>query len=252
VASSYRFALRPRWLVLHAVAIGTMVLFVALGFWQLRRLDERNELDRRITERMAEPPAPLDDLLAASDPAAIELRRTVASGTYMAEDEIVLRSQSLDGLSGHHVLMPLLTDDGYAVIVDRGWVPIDDDTPPVAGAEAPSGDVRVDGIVQLTQVRGRFGPVDPATGDLTQIARIDLARIGSQLSYPLAAVWIQLTGQEPAQTGELPVVVPEPEPGGGAPHLSYAVQWFTFALIGAIGYPLVLARIGRGHGSVGG
>jgi surfeit locus 1 family protein len=42
----------------------------------------------------------------------------------------------------------------------------------------------------------------------------------------------------------LPVVLPEPELDEG-PHLSYAVQWFVFATIAAVGYPLVLRRLSR-------
>ena len=39
--SSYRFALRPRWLLSHLLIVVLVVVMISLGFWQLRRLDER-------------------------------------------------------------------------------------------------------------------------------------------------------------------------------------------------------------------
>jgi cytochrome oxidase assembly protein ShyY1 len=51
---------------------------------------------------------------------------------------------------------------------------------------------------------------------------------------------MQLEEQSPAQAGDLPVVVPRPELDEG-PHLSYAVQWFTFGTIALVGF-VVLAR----------
>ena len=43
-------------------------------------------------------------------------------------------------------------------------------------------------------------------------------------------------------------VVPPPDLDEG-PHLSYAVQWFLFAAVVAVGYPLLLRRRARQAGS---
>ena len=64
--------------------------------------------------------------------------------------------------------------------------------------------------------------------------------IGQQLPYDLLPWYLALQEQTPAQSGELPAVVPAPTLDEG-PHLSYALQWFAFASIAAIGY-LILAR----------
>ncbi len=55
-------------------------------------------------------------------------------------------------------------------------------------------------------------------------------------------MWLQLERQDPPPAEDaLPIVLPEPDRDEG-PHLSYAVQWFLFAAIGAVGWPLVLRR----------
>jgi surfeit locus 1 family protein len=241
-SGSYRFAVTPLWLVFHIAAIAGIVAFVSLGFWQLRRLDERNVLDERIAERMAAPADDLSALLASGGPDAIELRNAIARGRYEIADEVVLQSQSLDGVSGHHVLTPLSMDDGSAVIVDRGWVPIDLDVPPVAGAEPPDAPVAVEGVVRVTQTREGLGPIDPPTGRLERVSRVDVERIQAQVDYPLVPVWLQLTSQDPGQRSPLPRPIPPATPGGGPPHLAYAVQWFVFAGVALVGYPLVLRR----------
>jgi surfeit locus 1 family protein len=44
-----------------------------------------------------------------------------------------------------------------------------------------------------------------------------------------------LSRQSPPQNGQLPVVV-KPEPLSEGPHKSYAIQWFSFIVIGLVGY----------------
>ena len=52
--------------------------------------------------------------------------------------------------------------------------------------------------------------------------------------------YLRLDRQVPTG-GELPLPAPLPEPTDG-PHLSYAIQWFAFATIAAIGYVVLLRR----------
>ncbi len=55
---------RPRWLAFHLLVVGAIVLMVNLGFWQLRRLDERQAFNDRVASRIDLPPVPLDDVLS--------------------------------------------------------------------------------------------------------------------------------------------------------------------------------------------
>ena len=242
-APSYRFARRPWWIAGHIVAVAAIVVFVLLGFWQLRRHDERGEFNERLESRLEAPTQSLEDLVAqyGEDGDVLDLRRVEVTGTYALADEVILRNRTQSGRSGHDVLTPLETGDGRAVIVNRGWVPIDVEGPPVVGAEPPTGEVVVYGIVRATQLRGSFGPVDPATGRLDRISRIDVARLEQQTPQDLYPFSVQLDKQNPAQTPNFPIPQPVPSSESG-PHLSYAIQWFVFALVVAIGYPILLRR----------
>ncbi|HEY5727286.1 MAG TPA: SURF1 family protein [Acidimicrobiia bacterium] len=229
------------------MALTAIVGFVMLGAWQLRRHDERRALDERITDRVASAAVPVDQLIAeyGEDGDALDLRPAIASGTYLLDEEVILQARTLNGRSGNEVLTPLDLGDGTGLIIDRGWVPLDVSGPPVAGAEPPRAEVTVTGYLRPTLVRGRFGPVDPPTGDLDRISRVDLDRLQRQLDLDLLGVHLVLAGQDPPQVGELPLPLPAPEPGGGPPHLSYAFQWFAFAGVVAVGYPILLRRTAR-------
>lgn len=236
----YRFALRPRWVLSHLLVVVLVAVFVSLGLWQLRRLDERREENHVITSRGGLPPAELVDLAEADDPTEVgtdlAFRTVTVTGTYLS-DSILVRSRSLDGRPGFWVLTPLDLGAGEGVVVNRGWVPFRERTDGSDVAfETPAGRVSVSGLAQANVAGAK-----PAGEDLTTVAHIDLDWMDRNASLDLYPVYVQLEAQDPAPE-ELPVPLDPPELGEG-PHLGYAVQWFIFAVIAACGYPLILRRV---------
>lgn len=243
-----RSLLTPRWLLSHVLVAVLVVVMVNLGAWQLRRLDERRDENALVEVRRSQPVAPLEDLVDPATPfgGAEEAseRRVVATGTYVLDEQVLVRSRTYQEQPGSWVLTPLVLDDGAAVAVIRGWVPIGDDgpeAPPPPSSAPPEGRVTVTGVLQPTQERGRFGPTDPAGGRLATLSRVDLARFQQQVAADLYPVALQLESSDPPQ-GELPVPVPAPDTGDEGPHLGYAVQWFVFSAIAAGGYVVILRR----------
>jgi surfeit locus 1 family protein len=239
----YSFMGRPKWVAGHFIVIVAVAVFVFMGFWQIRRLHDRQDFNTLLISRTSEEARPLDDVLADFGPSqdGLELRSVLASGTYERGEEVILLARSYNGLSGHHVLTPLYLAGDRAVIVDRGWVPIDMDDPGMEEFAPPVGTVQVRGVLRKTEVRGSFGPVDAADGILTTAARVDLARLDKQVEGDLARVYIQLQDQNPDEGTDFPLVVALPEPSEG-PHRGYAVQWFLFAGVTVVGYPILLRR----------
>ncbi len=236
----YRFTKRPAWLIGHVIVLVAIVSFVNLGLWQLRRHDERTALDDRVAERIVDIPVDLQSArsLATDD---LELRQVAVEGSWDAAREVVLLARTLNGRSGHNVLTPLVVSDGSAVVVNRGWIPIDFEGPPVVGATPPTGDISIVVVARQTEVRRGLGPTDSPDGALDTVSRVDLDRLAAQFPYPLESFYLQLVS--PAPEG-FPLVLPLPEPGG-PPHLAYAVQWFAFAGVVAVGYPLLLRSTAR-------
>lgn len=249
---SWSFALRPKWLVRHVAVVVLVVVMVLLGFWQLRRLDEKRDYAALVEARQAEPVAdvlavvPAGDAVDAAGVDAVLYRTVTATGVYEDDDTVVVENRTYNGASGAWVLTPLRFDDGSAVLVNRGFIGYDRDGAIVPPA-APEGRVSVEGLVFPSQERGRFGPTDAPEGDLEVLARVDLARFAAQVDYDVLPAYIQLIESSPPEDevpAETPALVPlgAPEPGEG-PHLAYAVQWFIFSTIAAVGYVLLLRRV---------
>ena len=238
----YRFLLRPVWLLFHVVVVGAIVAMVMLGLWQLDRLDQRQDFNRLVIERSEQTPVPVDDVVAdlaagRTTPDEVEWIPVVATGTFLP-GQIVEYNQSQGGRAGENTLAALALDAGGVVIVNRGFLPLGFETTP-----APEGEVRITGLLRTSDVRRRGGLTDASAADgvITEVRRIDLDVLATRYPGEVAPVYLQLVRSEPpvGATDPEPIVRPELDSG---PHLSYAIQWFVFALCVAIGWVLAVRR----------
>jgi surfeit locus 1 family protein len=214
--------------------------FVRLGFWQLARLDQRKTMNQVIEANLQAPAETLDEAVAMGED--IEYRHVTVVGSYVPEDEVLLRNRSYEGQNGFHALTPLDLGSGSTILVDRGWVPLTLDQPPVL--PPPQGQVEVTGVLRLSKAPSGVGPKDPASGRLQLVFWPDMDRLASQMPGTLEPVYLELRSQTPTGVGEQPVPAPDPVLTDG-PHLSYALQWFSFALIAIVGYVLLLRKQSR-------
>jgi cytochrome oxidase assembly protein ShyY1 len=233
--------------VAHLVVVILVVVFVSLGFWQLRRLEERQLTNAVGESRSQAAPVDIEVLLGAAgnDADSLEYRLATATGLFQPEHEVLIRSQVYQGAAGFHVITPLLSEEGSAVLVDRGWVPLGMDEVPVVEAAPPEGEVTVAGWVRPTQQRQALGPADPEDGRLVAMNRVDINRIQDQVPFDLAPVYLSLLGDQ--ETGQ-PILAAAPTFENEGPHLGYAIQWFGFTVIGIVGYFMLIRRSARRSG----
>lgn len=237
-------ARQPKWVVAGLVVVLLAGVFIRLGFWQLQRLDERRASNEVGAQRLAADPVPLEDILveAGDDPASIEFRPVTLRGVYDANEEVLIRSQVELGQAGFHVITPLSGDGTPATLVNRGWVPLLMDTPPVPAAPEP-GLVEIEGWIHLSQAKPPLGAEEPQ-GDVDVFNRVDIQRIGAQISYELVDVYVVAGGDG----NQLPIALDPPDFSDEGPHLAYAIQWFGFALIGLVGFFFLARRQGASRG----
>ena len=250
----YRFLLKPRWILSHIFVLVVVVVMINLGFWQLSRLDERKAANSIVTNAMKQPAEPLSTVLPAGTASTTEQVKVVdyqpvyVTGTYRSDEQVLVNNRTNNGAPGYWVVTPLVLSDGTAVAINRGWIPFSY-TADGSWEEfaPPKGTVTVQGLLRQSQVRETNGlvssPKDSEVGTLRALARLDVGRLAQQIDERLIPGYISLRVQDPAQ-GELPVPVPLPELSQG-PHLGYALQWFAFALLTIIVYPLLLRRYAR-------
>ncbi len=236
-------------MVAHALVVVLLVTFVAAGLWQLSRHAQRVDRNDAVASRAALPPLGIDDLVSL-DADFDEFRSIELTGSWASDHAVLIRNRSYNGAAGCHVVAPFDAGGDVDMLVALGWIPDAD----CLGGEVPQAlsvqlaaatDVAITGRLRETQTRGRFGPRDAAEGRLSTFARTDVERIDSQVPLELATMYAELVSASPAPEGPLLLDAP---PSDNGPHLEYAVQWFLFFGVGAIGYPIALRHHARrGH-----
>jgi cytochrome oxidase assembly protein ShyY1 len=236
VAEMYRFLLRPKWIAFHALCLFGILLMLWLAMWQLRRLDDRREFNAQVVARSEQPAITIDELLAEPDfdPDAASWRQVTASGIWLPE-QIVVFNRTQDGVAGDNVLTALVQDGGVTVLVNRGFVPLGTPAP-----APPTGPVEILGTVRPSQER-RTGELTDDALALTEVRRVDIDQLAPQLPGEVAPVYLDLVVSDPPIAPTDPAPVPAPDLSDG-PHLSYAGQWFIFAVFVAIGWVFAVRR----------
>lgn len=220
-----------RWFVYVLIAIGFAVACAFLSHWQFERNESRSEQIALVEKNYDAEPVALAELIGsdgALDPADV-WHPVLLRGEYLVDEQLLVRNRPHGGTSAFEVLVPFRDVDGRVFIVDRGWVPPGDGDSPDAVPDPPQGEVEV--IVRL-----RPGEQVPASGRGApegQVPTINLPTIA------------ELVGGDVITSGYGQIVSESPQPDvalGGfdsptddpGPHLSYAIQWILFALMGFI------------------
>ncbi|MFC4588099.1 SURF1 family cytochrome oxidase biogenesis protein [Sphaerisporangium corydalis] len=244
----YRFLLRPRWLAFHLLVLVLIPSFVLLGRWQFGRYEERSASSSLATGNLAAAPVALTslDTPGGTVPASVRFRGVTASGHFDPAHELLVRRRVQNGQPGFFVLTPLVTADGTAVVVNRGWVPMGPtaETPPEV-PPAPLGEVTVTGRLRQSETEDSTGINDRPGLPPRQVLLIDTPGIGKGMPYELFGGYVELTAQRPA-SATAPEPVPEPDVGGGGGlNLAYGVQWWLFIGIAIGGWIMLIRREAR-------
>lgn len=224
----WKFVRSWRWAGYLAFVVAFALACVFLAEWQLERRTEAVHANDKIVANYDSVPAPVTSVLPHRDsyPDAEEWRQVTLEGTYLVDEQLLVRTRALYGNPGFEVLTPLQLEDGTVFIVDRGWVPIGttQDTPDSIPA-APTGDVTVVARLKPGEQRipGRSAPEG-------QIATIELNDIQKILDTPMYTSAYGLMVSESPAPSDRPKALPKPVIDEG-PHLSYAFQWVVFGIL---------------------
>jgi surfeit locus 1 family protein len=223
-----------RWIITHLVVIIVVIVLINLGFWQLRRLEQRRAVNAQILAGLN---APVTTLTGQPiDPEGLHRHRMTVTGTFDNEENIALMNRPFNGMAGMRLVTPLrIAGSEQAVLVDRGWIPLQETQPAQRRQFDETGTVSVEGIAYKSQPQPDRSliPKDPVPGPgdkrRDQWFRVDIDLIQRQLPYPLLPVYIQQSPAEGASLAIPPLRQENFELDEGN-HLSYALQWFGFAL----------------------
>ena len=210
-----------------------IVVLLGLGFWQLERRVWKEELIARIEARTNAPAVAIPsegdwkNVSAERD----EYRRVTARGAFRHDREVqvyTVVSEQKGRLAGpgYWVMTPLELNSGAAVIVNRGFVPLDRRLPDTRSAGQVAGQTSVTGLLRMPEQATLFSPEnDPARNAWY---RRDPGEIARALKLERVAPFTIDADATPNPGG-----LPE---GGRTrinfrnDHLQYAVTWFGLAL----------------------
>jgi cytochrome oxidase assembly protein ShyY1 len=223
-----------RWRKPLALAIAFAVGCALLSWWQFARRAETAHANALVVENYGATPRPLGDVLHglgsySPDQQWMQVR---VRGTYLVQDQLLVRDRQLGGNPGFEVLTPLRLADGDVFVVDRGFLNVGtkQDRPDTVPAPPP-GTVTVVARLQPNEhaIPGRSAPPG-------EIPSIDLGAVAGDVGAPTytGAYGLMVSESPPAVTTPIPLPPPSFGDDEGT-HLSYAIQWILFALIAFFG-----------------
>jgi surfeit locus 1 family protein len=220
---------------IKSAAIAAFILFwvlIALGVWQLYRLQWKEGILAAIHQAEISAPIPL--------PAhPNRFQKVVISGHWMSAKAVLYGDEVHDTptgpIEGGQLVMPFMRDTGQPILVDVGWV---HEQAPEPAAE-PTGKVSVVGYIHKSEAPGWFvGADQPSLGLYYTLNPEKIATaMGISGIAPFALIEI----------GPLPPPgSPLPQPAQGLPrppnnHYEYALTWFGFSIVLVIEF-LLFAR----------
>jgi surfeit locus 1 family protein len=212
------------------LALALLTLCITAGFWQYER-----GMDRRAETALLKENIDLEPIVfPAETPETLEKfqwRKFVIEGSFLPENEILLRNRYYNDQYGYAVATLFRLIDGRKVWIDRGWVK--------AGASATEPPVvknppeeRVNLLVRFrsdnleAKIAGSFF----ATGS----AKDRLSRWNTEAKVDSENFYFDLIGGD-----FIPDVASVFTPPGSGPHIAYAIQWWFFATLVLFGRFLI-------------
>jgi surfeit locus 1 family protein len=215
----------PRiWPVVLATLIGTAIL-LSLGVWQVKRLHWKEALIAELEAKSLAAPVSLAAAIAAAgegqDP---EFLRVAFTGRYL-NDSGKKMIATYDGGQGWTIITPAMSDDGFAVIIDRGRLPDNR----LKDFSRPDGEVQVEGVIRTySRGKGAYDPENDPAANLWYWWDVPAMLKASSLpegARPFPYVVQLLPGEA---KGEFPR--PDaPKAKLANNHLGYAITWFGLA-----------------------
>ncbi|HEX4685819.1 MAG TPA: SURF1 family protein [Nocardioides sp.] len=224
--------LSRRWLLLLLTVLVLAYACLLLGRWQWHRLESKKTGNAIIRTNQSSSPVPVNQVLrhGVDPPDSAQYAVVSATGTYDPSKTVIVRYQTRDGNAGVDVVVPLMTDSGTALLVDRGWFATSNQglTDASQVPAPPSGRVTVTGWVRQN-AGGSSAEVVNASARAISSTQIEPA-----IGVPTYGGFVQLLSETPKPA--TPLTKADPPDLSNGPHFFYALQWWFFGILALFGY----------------
>ena len=216
-----------RWTGWFLVACTFALACVGLASWQIERRYEAVSKIERIASNYDLEKISFEEVSSLSGDAVVayEWRKVELSGNYLVNDTLLVRNRAIAGQPGFVQLVPFLLETGETVLVERGWIAADSDLNP-SKSILPSDSLKK--LVARVRLAETVPNRDSPSGQLTSI---NLPEIRELTNLDVEqGFYLRMVSESPSESSyPQPLSRPILDEGN---HLSYAVQWVIFAVMG--------------------
>lgn len=218
------------------LAVAGFALMVSLGNWQMRRADEKLARQAQFDARQAVTLALPAQLVKADQ---YEWARISARGEFVAAKTVLLDNKIAHGKAGYQVLTPLqLEGSRLALLVNRGWVAAGSRREILPEIRTPAGLQQLQGIAVVPTARFVELSKDATTQDGRVWQNLTLERFRDFSGLQLQPLVMQQTND----TNDGLERAWEPPNLGADKHRSYALQWYSIAVLILVLYVVLNIR----------
>jgi surfeit locus 1 family protein len=217
-----------------AFAILAAAVCVRLGFWQISRLHQRQARNALVRARSDSAESDFNSL--PHDSSLARFRRVRITGSPDYEHELIYAARTHRGSPGINFLTPFrIPGHDTAVLVNRGWI-YSPDAATVDATKWRERDTTFDAYVdEFPSPTGVTYATRPNI-----VSRLGYDVVAKSVPYPIAKTYLVMIGDSVMAEDRIARLTLPPLDEG--PHLSYAIQWFGFALVALIGAGFVVKQ----------
>jgi cytochrome oxidase assembly protein ShyY1 len=216
-----------RWTTWFIAALVFASACVVLANWQLDRRDQAVSKIERMIQNYDLSPIEYSELenLSIDEITSFEWVPVKIEGSYLVAEQLLVRNRPIAGQPGFLQIIPFELTTGEVVLIERGWIPADSSLAPATAMTPAEGNKTV-------VARVRLGELTPNRNSPTGFATsLHLASLDDLIASDLEqGFYLRLISESPGEPSTpQPLGKPLLDEGN---HLSYAVQWILFALMG--------------------
>lgn len=229
ITASYQFRASVFTTLLTVVAVG---VFTSLAVWQYQRAVYKEQMAQAVMQQVDLPALALEQ--TGVDWPAQRFRAARVGGTWGNNQTVLLDNIVQHGKAGYHVITPLRLASGQWVLVNRGWVAVGADRQQLPAINAPTGEVQVEGTLDMPRSKPvfLFGDIAADVEGNQRWLYLDVARFGQKLGVSLPPyLLLQTSAADDGLNRNWSVYANK-----AGMHIGYSIQWAAFALMVLIAY----------------
>lgn len=215
--------------ILNIVGLIFIAIFMALGYWQLSRANQKKIIVANYNERKQQNPLMAADLNQKKD---FRFYRAALKGVFDNTHTFLLDNKTFHGQIGYEIYTPFKAQGlSLPILIDRGFIAIEKNRSILPTITPIIGTISITGLLNLPPTYVTLGRMQDSLeiNWPLRIEFINLEEMAKILNPTGQRFYPYILTLNPDQPGSYPlewkIVTVGPER-----HLGYAVQWFAIAL----------------------